>query len=89
MNEEIDVVYPSEDEIYEQISFIVNHSSPKKRNAIDHVQSLYIFRIYLMMRTFCQSANKSFDLRYIFQYYLEVIVFGLLLIFSLLVPSTA
>lgn len=93
MNEKIEVVYPSDDEIYEQVNFIVSHSSPKKwtitRDMKEYSQSLYSVRIYVMMRTFYKSTYKSFDIRYIFQNYLEVIVFGLMLVFNLLIPSTS
>jgi len=93
MNERIEVIYPSDDEIREQVNFIVNHSPSKKQTVIDHVceycQSLYISRFHLMMRTFYKPPYKLVDIRYIFQNYLEVIAFGLVLIFTLLTPSTS
>jgi len=98
MNERIEVIYPSDDEIREQVNFIVNHSPSKKRTVIDHVyeycQSLYISKFHLIVnhssskkRTIIDHVYEYFDIRYIFQNYLEVIAFGLVLIFTLLTPS--
>jgi len=93
MNEEIEVIYPSDDEIREQVNFIVSHSSLKKWTMMDHVResgrSLYIAQVYLMMKNCYKFALQSFNLRYVFQYYLEVIVVGIMLIFGLLIPNTS
>ena len=96
MNEEVEVIYPSDDEIREHVSFIVTHASPKKLTIIEdilaYIQSLFIVRLYLIIKItyhFYKSAYKSFDIRYIFQNYLEVIVFGLMLAFNFLIPSTS
>lgn len=89
MNEEIEVIYPTDEEICEQVNFIVKNSSPE----LDHMQgyggSLPIFQAYLMLKNYYKFSLQSFDIRYIFQHYLEVIVIGIMLIFGLLIPSTS
>ena len=92
MNEEIEVIYPSDEEIVAQVNLIVNHSS-KKQTIMAHVdawgQSLYMIRVYLLLEKCFDSFLRLFDIRYMFQQYLEVIVIGIMLIFGLLVPSTS
>jgi len=93
MNEEIEIIYPTDDEIREQVSFIVNNSSSKKWTVMDHVRDygrlLHTSQAYLTMKSSYKFVLQSFDIRYIFQHYLEVIVIGVMLIFGLLIPSTS
>jgi len=93
MNEEIEVIYPSDDEIHEHVSFIVNNSSLKKWTALDYLREygrgLYIVEVVLMMKNCYKFVLQSFDIRYVFQHYLEVIVIGIMIIFGILIPSTS
>lgn len=90
MNEEIEVIYPSDAEISEQVSFIVENSSPKINHVYEYDRSLpIVVQAYFMMKNYYKFSLQSFDIRYIFQHYLEVIVVGIMLISGLLIPSTS
>jgi len=93
MNEKIEVVYPSDEEIREQVIFIVNNSATRKLTFSEQLREysrlMYIVQVYLMIKILYKFFLRSFDIRYVFQHYLEVIVIGIMIIFGLLIPSTS
>jgi len=93
MNEEIEVIYPSDDEIREQVSFIVSNSPLKEWTFIDYMREYgklsYIGQVYIATKNSYKFVFQSFNIRFVFQHYLEVIVVGIMLIFGLLIPSTS
>jgi len=98
MNEKIEVIYPSNEEIREQIDFIVEHSASKSQVSMLHSStrrsktigpSLQMIQLYLMLEKSFDFVLRLFDIQYVFQQYLEVIVVGIILIFGFLMPSTS
>jgi len=93
MNEKIEVIYPSEVEIKQQVDFIVTNS-PLKRQAIhssihEYGRSLEMVQLYIMLESRFKLTFLRLDVRAVFQQYLEVIVVGIMVIFGLLLPNTS
>jgi len=88
MKEEIKVRYPSEDEIREQVDFIVVHATPQTQMAESNLIQMYR-QVYLALKLSYKQVALSLSSRYNLQQNLDAIVVGMMIIFGLLAPSTS
>lgn len=88
MNEKIEIIYPSDEEIKKQVAFIVKHS-PLKKPSILRLLSKYSWSLFIIQSYLMLELPFRLDIRTIFQQYSEVIVVGVMIIFGLLIPSAS
>ena len=88
MSKEIDVHYPNEAEIREQVSFIVQHANPQTQQIIDPIHENMFIQVYSQIYLALKLAYPRMVFSFNLQSSFDAIIIGIMLIFGLLVPGT-